>query len=253
MVEMRGRLRATRRAFSLAGITSARLALAEIDVLRHPAPERATVFDRHAVPWARAALRSLGARVVVAPRPPIATTGPRLVVSNHRTTLDAVVLLSLFGGHFLSRGDLAEWPLIGRAARSAGVVFVDREDKRSGASAIRRIRRLLREGRTVSVFPEGTTHTGDEVRPFLAGAFVAARALDIEIVPVGLAYPPGTEWFGESFASHATKLAARTRTDIVVCIGDPRRSAGMGTAELAEAMRAEVQALVHRARGGAFP
>lgn len=248
MSDLRGRLRAARRAAVLAGVTSARLGIAELDVLRHPAPERASVFEPHAMGWARAVLRTMGADAIVTPGVPASSQGPRLVVANHRTTLDVVVLLSLFGGHFLSRHDLEGWPLIGRAARSAGVVFVDRDDRRSGAAAIRRLRRLLREGRTVTVFPEGTTHRGDEVRPFLPGAFAAVRGLDVEVVPVGLAYPAGTEWFGDSFGSHAKKLAARRRTMVAVCIGEPQRSAGRGPRELAPSLRAEVQSLVSRAR-----
>lgn len=178
----------------------------------------------------------------------MASSGARLIVSNHRTTLDVLVLLSLFGGRFLSRADLAGWPLVGRGAKSAGVVFVDRTDRGSGAQAIRALRRMLREGRSVAVFPEGSTFPGDEVRPFLPGAFAAARGLDVELLPVGIAYPEGTEWFEESFGSHVGKLAGRRRTDVTVCIGEPRRSHGAGPAELAEGLRVEVQRLTTRAR-----
>jgi 1-acyl-sn-glycerol-3-phosphate acyltransferase len=248
MTPLRFRIRTAGRAAALAGSLIARLGVAELDVLRHPGPDRAVVFDRHAKRWARAALSLMGARLIVEPGQPPAPDGPRLVVANHRTTLDVLVLLSLFGGHFLSRGDLAGWPLIGRAARSAGVVFVDRDDRKSGAAAIRRLRRLLREGRTVIVFPEGTTQRGDEVHPFHAGGFVAARGLDVEVVPVGLAYPEGTEWFGDTFGAHAAKLASRPRTEVRVCIGEARRSAGIRTEELARQLREAVQDLVPRAR-----
>ena len=248
MASLRFRIRTAGRAAALAGATIARLGIAELDVLRHPAPERAIVFDRHAKRWAHAALSVMGARLIVEPGAPPPAHGPRLVVANHRTTLDVLVLLALFGGHFLGRADIAGWPLIGRAARSAGVVFVERTDKKSGAAAIRRLRRLLREGRTVIVFPEGTTQRGDEVHPFRAGGFVAARGLDVEIVPVGLAYPEGTEWFGDTFGAHAAKIASRPRTEVRVCIGEPIRSGQTPTPELARGLRDAVQDLVARAR-----
>ncbi len=244
-------LRASGRAASSVGVTAALLAAAEADVARHPAAERPAVFERHARRWARAVLTLMGAGAIVTGAPARPPRGPRLIVSNHRTALDVLVLLDLFGGHFMSRADLAGWPLVGRGARLLDVVFVDREDRASGAQAIRTVRRLLREGRTVIVFPEGTTFPGDEVRPFQPGAFVAARGLDVEVVPVGLAYPVGTEWFGESFAAHASKLARRRRTPVAVCVGEARRSGGAGAAELAGEMRREVGELVARARQAA--
>ena len=125
--------------------------------------------------------------------------GPRLIVANHRTALDIGVLMERAGGHFLSRGDLAEWPVIGPLARHGGTIFVERGDKRSGAMAIRAIRRTLADGKTVIVYPEGSTFRGDEVRPFLAGAFAAARSTKAELLPVGPRLPGGCRVRGRRF------------------------------------------------------
>src|SRR6478609_5701447 len=88
----------------------------------------------------------------------------------------------------VSRADLAGWPVIGLAARRVGTLFVDRSDKRSGAAVINAMITGLESGRGVMVYPEGTTFAGDEVRPFRAGAFLAAQRAGAEIVPVGIAY-----------------------------------------------------------------
>jgi lyso-ornithine lipid O-acyltransferase len=174
-------------------------------------------------------------------------TGPRLIVANHRTALDIGVLLHEVGGIFLSRSDLAEWPLVGRVAKEANTIFVDREDRRSGALAIRTMRRRLREGQSVMVFPEGATFVGDEVRPFLPGAFVAARGLGAEIVPVGLAYPEGLEYVGVPFVEHVRAVASRPRTRVGVHVGAPFPADGKPAA-LAERAQMMVQSLVHSAR-----
>lgn len=242
------RIRAARRAATIASMTAAWVPVAEADVIRHPPGERRDVYERHARAWARRVLRVTGVHLHVEPSPPTAG-GPMLVVSAHRTTFDALVMLALFGGHILSRGDVADWPLVGRAARSIGVVFVDRSDRTSGATAIRTIRRLLREGRTVTVFPEGTTHRGDDVRPFLPGAFAAIHGLDVDVLPVGLAYPPGAEWEGEGIVSHVGRVTGAVRTDAALCIGEPVRLAGVRSRAAAEGMRDEVQRLTHAARG----
>lgn len=241
------RIRAAGRALAAVGVTVTRVSLAEADALRHAPVERRAAYERHARGWARSMLRVAGVRVHVSP-PPHPANGPRLVVAAHRTTFDSLVVLSLFGGHILSRGDVSAWPLIGRAARSIGVVFVDRESRKSGARAIRTVRRLLREGNTVTVFPEGTTHRGDEVRPFLPGAFVAVRGLDVDVLPVGLAYPPGSEWEGERLGSHAGRVMGARRTDAVARIGEPLRLGSTPAAQAAERVREEVQRLTHAAR-----
>ena len=181
------------------------------------------------------------------PLPP--ATRARLVVANHRTAFDIGVMMAHFGGLMLSRGDLGSWPVIGRLAREGHTIFVDRESGHSGARAIRAIRRALDAGNTVSVYPEGTTFIGDEVRPFSPGAFAAARGLPVDIVPVGLAYDAnaGVEYFHTPFIEHLERIAARPRTRVVVCVGEPFPAEGKSAGLAARAER-EVQALVLHAR-----
>jgi len=170
-----------------------------------------------------------------------------LIVSNHRSPFDIGVLLGIFGGHALSRSDLEEWPVLGMAARRAGTIFVDRKSAGSGASAIRAIRQRLRNGASILVFPEGSTFEGDEVQPFKPGAFTALRGLEVEIVPVGLAYDVGAEYVNETFVDHVLRVTKRKRTRCVVHVGTPHLAAGK-TAQIAEELQREVQNLVYSAR-----
>jgi len=147
--------------------------------------------------------------------------GGALVVSNHQSALDIGVMLSLFRGVLLSRHDVADWPVLGRLAKHGDTIFVDREDRRSGAAALREIRRRAKEGRTVVAFPEGGTFPGDSVHDFHPGVFAAVRSLDVPIIPVGLAYSPAVPFVKESFTKHIAKIAARPRTRIAVHLGEP--------------------------------
>jgi 1-acyl-sn-glycerol-3-phosphate acyltransferase len=213
-----------------------------------PPAERHAVFQTYMQRWAGFLVRTSGGRIALTPESVVpAHNGPRIVVANHRSPFDIGVLLSLFGGHAVSRADLATWPVLGYAARRAGTIFVNRENAGSGASAIRAIRRRLLEGGSILVFPEGGTFAGDEVRPFRAGAFSALRGLDVEIVPVGLAYDPGTEFTDESFVDHVLRVCRRNETRCAVHIGAPRRAQGRAP-QLAAMLEAEVQGLVTRAR-----
>jgi len=234
------------RGVGCASFTVAMVAGAELHMRAAPSRSPA-VYDRWLRAWARGVLRIFGVRLTLEGTAPPPARGARLVVCNHRSPVDILVLLSLFGGRILSRADLARWPIVGAAARQAGTIFVDRESEASGARAIRTVRRHLAAGSTISVFPEGATYPGDEVRAFRPGAFLPLRGLDVELFPVGLAYPPGTEFWQESFVKHVSRVATQPATQIVVCCGAGWVPEG-GARKLAEEAQAEVQALTERAR-----
>ena len=171
--------------------------------------------------------------------------GPYLVIANHRSPLDILLGLHLVGGVVVSNQGVADMPVVGAAAKYTDTIFVDRTNQRSGAMAIRQMRRRLVEGRNVIVFPEGTTFRGDAVRPFKRGAFSAAKGLDVKVLPLGIAYPPGLEFVDESFGRHLLRTSVRPRTPVWVSLGEPA-AAPKGPADI-EALRARVQALVDRA------
>ena len=210
---------------------------------------REALLDRYRRLWAAGMLHTGATATVLAAPVPAPAHGPRLVVANHRSMLDIPVLLRLFGGNFLGLAELAEWPMLGQAARMAGVVFVDRTDQASRVSALRAVRRLLDTGATVIVFPEGTTFPGDEVRPFNPGAFLVGA--DVELVPVGLAYDdPTVEYGDEGFVEHASRIGRRRRTRVSVAVGSPIDAARRprSARALAELARDQVQSLVRAAR-----
>jgi 1-acyl-sn-glycerol-3-phosphate acyltransferase len=239
------------RGASVAGWTALMLAAAESHKLLArklgDGARQEAIFDRYMRAWTAGILRVCAVDVLIVPGLPPEPASARLVVSNHRSALDIPLLLTNFGGSALSRADLEHWPLIGLAAQKAQTIFVDRESKQSGAHAIRAIRAQLQRGRTVNVFPEGTVFAGDEVRPFNAGAFAAARGLDVEFVPVGVAYPPESEWVQESFVDHATAVASRPRTTVALAVGQPRRIQGRA-ADVSAQLHDEVARLVLEAR-----
>jgi 1-acyl-sn-glycerol-3-phosphate acyltransferase len=212
---------------------------------------RDPIRDRWIAAWSSALLRLFAVRVEAdEPSAKTANRG-RLVIANHRSTLDIAILLRAFGGHMVSRADLARWPLLGAAARKVGTVFVDRADPFSGATAVRGMRDLLKRGRTVIVFAEGTTFPDDVVRPFHPGAFVAATHCDAEIVPVGLAYPrdSGAAFVDESFGAHLARMSAAAPSRVVMRIGSSivvdEKSRSV---KLRDRTHAAVQALVDEAR-----
>jgi 1-acyl-sn-glycerol-3-phosphate acyltransferase len=200
--------------------------------------------------WADTLLRIFGIAVRTRGPAPIHGRG-HLVVANHRSTADILVLLRAFGGHMVSRADLANWPLVGPAARAVGTVFVDRSDVASGATAVRAIRSRLARGATVIVFPEATTFPDDDVRPFQAGAFVAALHSEADVIPVGLAYATGSgaQFVNESFPAHLKRMAGAEPSSVAMCVGSPILVGKKArAARVRDEARAEVQRLVYEAR-----
>lgn len=207
--------------------------------------DRPALLRRYRHRYTRGVLQLFGTELLVAGD--VVRDGGALVVANHQSALDIGVMLSLFEGVLVSRHDVAEWPLLGRIAKHGNTIFVDRDDRRSGAAALREIRRQIKRGRVVVAFPEGGTFPGDSVHEFHPGTFAAVGSLDAPVVPVGLAYSPAVHYGKESFAEHMSKVAARRRTRIAVQLGRPLASAG-DARSTAEAARTEVERLVGAAR-----
>src|SRR5207247_8928213 len=103
--------------------------------------------------WSRRSWRWLCLDVRVHGAP---SNTPRIYVSNHRSYLDIPVLSGVLGASFISRADVATWPLVGAAAKAVVTVFVNRADRYASAHAGRRLMRHVRK-LSVLVLPEGTT------------------------------------------------------------------------------------------------
>jgi 1-acyl-sn-glycerol-3-phosphate acyltransferase len=250
-------LRPLRRAARIGGFLTLTSVMLPAFVARRaltPAARRDPVRDAWVRAWSGGLLRLFSITIDLDPRGwSVARShrGGRLIVANHRSAIDVAVLLRIFGGYMVSRADLSEWPLVGAAAKSVGTIFVDRSSTTSGAGALREIRRNLKEGQTVILFPEGTTFEGDSVRPFHAGAFVSALHAGTTIVPVGLAYPLDSQaaFVDETFTRHLVRMAGAGATRLAVRVGEPMRVAPHARAsDLATAARDAVQALVSAAR-----
>jgi len=259
MVKPALQLRRMARVAGFLGVTSALLpAYALRDQLAADA-ERDALRDRWTRRWADGLMRVFGIELVVLGDAGHATQGPgarrgRLVVANHRGVVDVMILLRSFGGFMVSRADLSGWPLVGAAARRTGTIFVDRQSKSSGAHTIRAIREQLTVGHTVNVFPEGTTFAGDEVRPFHAGAFLAAANQDVDVVPVGIAYSRNSQaaFVEETFPQHLARMSVADRSTVVMAVGPPiSGKTERKAASLAERTRDAVREQVARARAHA--
>jgi 1-acyl-sn-glycerol-3-phosphate acyltransferase len=209
--------------------------------------------DRRAVRHARAELFSRTARRALAihgvdcraagPLPRC----PALLVANHVSYLDPLVVASQVPCVPVSKADLASWPVFGTVARRTGVIFVERTNSRSRLRVMREVELALQDGALVLNFPEGTTTDGSTVLPFRRGMFSVAHRLGVPVVPVAISYDsPDLAWTGDAtFVPSYLRLAAMRQPLVHLAFGDPLPSRGYATAgALAEAAHARTLALL---------
>ena len=139
--------------------------------------------------WSRQALQLLGVHLRVLGEPP--EQGPALVVCNHLSWLDIVVLNASWPCRFVSKADVRHWPVMGRLVEGSGTLFIERDKRRDALRVVHLMSERLREGDVLAVFPEGTTGDGQGVWPFHANLLQAAVSVNSPVMPAGVAYYQG--------------------------------------------------------------
>ncbi len=142
-----------------------------------------------------------------------AVDGPLLVVSNHCSYLDILVLGSLIPGSFVAKSEVAGWPLFGLLAKLQETVFVERKARSAVGRQRDDMRARLEAGDTLILFPEGTSSDGNRTLPFKTALFaVASTRVDgkpvrvqpvsitpthLDGIPMGFAFRPLYAWYGD--------------------------------------------------------
>jgi len=130
-----------------------------------------------------------GVRVKVVGKENMNSPGAKIYASNHTSYFDVLPLMMGLGVpyRFVAKSEVHRMPFIGIFLRKMNHLSFVRSDADSRREAIQQIEASLREGDSVFVFPEGTFVPEEGVRPFQLGAFNAAVATGVPIIPVSLA------------------------------------------------------------------
>jgi 1-acyl-sn-glycerol-3-phosphate acyltransferase len=138
--------------------------------------------------WSKASLEGLDIAATVRGGDAL-PAGGLLYASNHQSLLDILVLGALLPGDlkWAAKRQLLNIPFLGWHLALSGHVPVDRRSgRRAAVETIDRFERVLRSGKQLLVFPEGTRSEDGEVQPFKNGAFHAAVRAGRPVVPVAL-------------------------------------------------------------------
>lgn len=189
--------------------------------------------------WHRMVLRTLGIRVHLSGAPE--TARPLLIVSNHVSWTDILVLGSVADVHFVAKSDMARWPVFGALARLQRTVFVERDRRHGSRKQAAELAGRLGRGDALVLFPEGTTSNGNAVLPFkstlfgaVGTAFAGDGAVAAVVQPAAISYnrigglPAGRRerarlaWIGEDdLLPHIVMLLRLGDVEAHLSFGEP--------------------------------
>src|SRR3954468_13292931 len=143
-----------------------------------------SIFARCIRTWARSINVAAGAKVVVHGAEQLNNPQGAVFVANHVSWFDIFGLASVVPWcSFVAKSELRRIPLFGFAAEAAGIVFVDRENRKQAFASYEIAAKEVRRGRSIIVCPEGTRGRDYHLRPFKKGPFVLAIASQTPVIP----------------------------------------------------------------------
>lgn len=144
-------------------------------------------YSRHAQrTWCRWFCRHHGIRIDSSGGEP--APAPVLVVANHLSWLDIIVVSAEIPAVFVSKSEVAEWPLIGAAATGLGTLYIRRGQRAAAAEAAAAMATALARGERVLLFPEGTTGSGSDILPFRPRLMQSALDAGVPLQPLVIRY-----------------------------------------------------------------
>ena len=136
--------------------------------------------------WGRLLLLGAGVKVIVKDQENIDPNRSYIYMSNHQSNFDIPVLLAYLPVQFrwLAKVELFSIPIFGFAMKRAGYISIDRSDRKAAILSLNRAAKIIRDGTSVLIFPEGTRSRDGNIRPFKSGGFILAIDSGVPIVPV---------------------------------------------------------------------
>ena len=145
-----------------------------------------------------------------------------LLVSNHISWLDIIVIGQYLPAYFVAKSDILSWPVIGYLSKQGGTIFIRRGDKKHIKVTAEKMVWVLKQNSNIIAFPEGTTTRGDEVLGFHASLFQPALLTRSAIQPVALQYQGVAKqqapFVGDDdFIPHLIKMLSLDKIEVHVC------------------------------------
>jgi 1-acyl-sn-glycerol-3-phosphate acyltransferase len=139
----------------------------------------------HARLWARIALVMAGVRVTVRGTEHL-PAGPVIFMSNHQSSFDILALEATMPRriYWIAKKELFDIPVFGPSMRRGGYIPLDRSAGRKALKSMDNAAAIIRTGKSVVMFPEGTRSKDRNLLPFKRGGFLLTLKAGVPVVPV---------------------------------------------------------------------
>jgi 1-acyl-sn-glycerol-3-phosphate acyltransferase len=109
-----------------------------------------------------------------------------IFMANHASNIDPPIFLPLVPGRtaVMVKKELFDYPILGTAMRLGSFVPVDRGNRDAGIAAVREAKKVIDQGISMTIFPEGKRSVDGRLLPFKRGPFYLAMECGLPIVPV---------------------------------------------------------------------
>jgi 1-acyl-sn-glycerol-3-phosphate acyltransferase len=139
--------------------------------------------------WSIWVAKMLGLKIqmhgVIAPAAPMSSA---LIVANHSSWLDIVVINSIRPAAFIAKAEIERWPVVGLLVARSGTLFIERGKRHAVHKVLQDAIHRLQQNSCVAVFPEGTTNNGKGLLPFHGNMMEAAIRANVPVQPLAIAY-----------------------------------------------------------------
>ncbi len=190
--------------------------------------ERLHYFTKNVSKWSRRALKVMNVEVSHSGfDPKLMAENNFLIVSNHMSYIDIMLLSSIIPCVFVTSVDMQETPFLGPMAEMGGSIFVERRNRGQIDRDIGVMSQTLRDGLNVVVYPEGTSTDGQKLLPFKKSLLMSAVESGRDILPIALKYveingqpfspvvADNVCWYGEmTFAPHLLGVMGLTNLKV---------------------------------------
>jgi 1-acyl-sn-glycerol-3-phosphate acyltransferase len=162
-----------------------------------------------------------------------------LIVSNHMSYIDILVLSSVMPSNFVTSIEIRNTPVLGQLCELGGSLYVERRNKSNLEKEIEDLTNGLKEGLNIFIFPEGTSTNGEEILRFRRPLYNSAIFAHKPVLPVTLNYTkidgePFSKsnrdkvcWYGDmSFLPHLWELAGCKKVEAHIVPHMPIELAG---------------------------
>lgn len=168
--------------------------------------------------WAKNISIWLGIKITLVGKPP---EGGHIFVANHRSYIDAAVILKYPLASIVAKAEVGNWPLVGWALKLSYTILIKRDDPESRKNTREQVRNLMEHGYSVIIFPEGTTFEGPGILNFKPGPFQIAESGQFSLVPVAIEYKLKDDaWVGsDSFVGHFLSCFGKWNTYVTISFG----------------------------------